>query len=371
MNIHPICAAFDLIGKVEYEALRQDIEANGLVNPTIWIYEGMILDGRHRFRICDELGITEQCELKEFKGDDLKAISLVKSLNDFRRHSTPSQRALTGASLSNIARGDVNTQRSLDRVTGLVIPGELNPNPLVSVKEAAKLAGSSVASVTKAKFVIAEGVPELLALVKEGEITLNAAELIAKQDDDAQREMIKEKGWKKVHVAQFTGDNEWYTPKGLIELARAVMGSISVDPASSAAANKIVKAKKFYTHKTDGLDLSNKWHGNVWLNPPYARSLLSKFCDRLLLEVKEGNVEQACILVNNFTETGSGQDLLDACSSAFFIRGRVKYWKDDTDDKNSPLQGQMICYFGPNTDHFKATIKKTQGIGGVVMKPDA
>ncbi len=43
--------------------------------------------------------------------------------------------------------------------------------------------------------------------------------------------------------AQNKGVIEWYTPKEYVELCRQAMGSIDLDPASCAKANRIVKAE--------------------------------------------------------------------------------------------------------------------------------
>jgi len=79
------------------------------------------------------------------------------------------------------------------------------------------------------------------------------------------------------------------------------MGVIDLDPASCSAANVVVKARKFYNIADDGL--SKSWGGCVWLNPPYAADLVVKFAEKLAENVISGNVTQACVLVNNATET--------------------------------------------------------------------
>ena len=63
------------------------------------------------------------------------------------------------------------------------------------------------------------------------------------------------------HVSHNSGNNEWYTPGPIIEAARKVMGNIDIDPASSAAANETVMAKKYYTEETNGLE--QEWKSNV------------------------------------------------------------------------------------------------------------
>jgi hypothetical protein len=53
-------------------------------------------------------------------------------------------------------------------------------------------------------------------------------------------------GDKNVRGTQGTGENEWFTPEKYIELARSVLGEIDLDPASCEAAQKTVRAKKWF-----------------------------------------------------------------------------------------------------------------------------
>lgn len=90
------------------------------------------------------------------------------------------------------------------------------------------------------------------------------------------------------HVGQNSGENEWYTPAPIIEAARAVLGDIDLDPASTEAANSTVKAAQFFSAEDNGLDQA--WHGRVWMNPPYSQPLVQQFADKLVTSVKAGDV---------------------------------------------------------------------------------
>jgi ParB family chromosome partitioning protein len=61
-------------------------------------------------------------------------------------------------------------------------------------------------------------------------------------------------------------NDSWATPAEIIERARAVLGSIDLDPASCDWANGRVRAAKYYTEYDNGLE--QPWFGRVFLNPP-------------------------------------------------------------------------------------------------------
>jgi len=146
------------------------------------------------------------------------------------------------------------------------------------------------------------------------------------------------------HVGHNSGQNEWYTPSNIIESARSVMGSIDLDPASCEVANETVKAKRFHSIQNSGL--SSPWHGNVWLNPPYSQPHIAQFMAKLAKELNSGKVKQACVLVNNATDTEWFHTLASCSSAICFTKGRVRFIDENGKPSGAPLQGQAIAYCG-------------------------
>lgn len=155
------------------------------------------------------------------------------------------------------------------------------------------------------------------------------------------------------HVGYATGESEWYTPAEYIEAARAVMGGVDLDPATVVVANDVVGAARIYTLAEDGL--TKPWEGRVWMNPPYAQPAVMEFCEKLARHYSEGDVTEACVMVNNATETRWFHVLIPIASAICFPLGRIKFWHPDRE--SAPLQGQAIIYIGANGDRFREAFK--------------
>jgi len=85
---HPAADAFPLMDATRLDELKADIAANGQREP-ITLCDGMILDGRNRYRACIDLGIEP--ETREYNGDPW---AFAWSLNGARRDLEATVRAL-------------------------------------------------------------------------------------------------------------------------------------------------------------------------------------------------------------------------------------------------------------------------------------
>lgn len=137
------------------------------------------------------------------------------------------------------------------------------------------------------------------------------------------------------HVDGYDSD-EWYTPDEYIDAAREVMGSIDLDPASNPRAQKVVKAKRWWSKADDGL--ARPWAGRIWLNPPYSQPLVQQFVDHLLAQWCAGSIKAAIVLLNASTDTIWWHSLAAECSVVCFTRGRIAFVGAD----GKPAQGNRV-----------------------------
>lgn len=154
----------------------------------------------------------------------------------------------------------------------------------------------------------------------------------------------------KAHVANNSGNEEWYTPVTITLAAWQVMGGVDLDPASNATANRLVGATTYYTKEDDGL--STPWIADrLWLNPPYG-PVIQRFVNKLLDELRQGHVRQAILLTNNASETVWHQRAAATAAAMCSPSGRIKFVGTGS-KKKAGLQGQTFFYFGPNVERFR------------------
>lgn len=171
---HPLADLLPVMPDDSFRELVEDIRANGQLQP-ITLYEGKILDGRHRDRACRELGIAPITE--DYTGDN--PAGYVLSLNVQRRHLTTSQRAMIATrflpALKEEARGRQGARVDLTSASfDAEVSSDSTDRPQRSADHAANLVGVSAASVERAARV-AEASPAMAERVLAGEMTVTAA----------------------------------------------------------------------------------------------------------------------------------------------------------------------------------------------------
>ena len=167
----------------EFSALVEDIRANGQRQP-IYIHDGKIVDGRNRYRACQQLGIEPDTRAWDGVGS---LVAFVVSLNLQRRHLTSSQKAVVAMDVlpmleaeakeryvSGVGRPSV-TEKSTQLIGGISEePRERHANE--AVQQAAQMVGTNRRYVSDAKRLRDEA-PELLERVRSGELTIPQAKM--------------------------------------------------------------------------------------------------------------------------------------------------------------------------------------------------
>lgn len=175
-DIHELCSLFPIMPQDQFDALADDMRANGQRDP-ITLYEGKILDGRHRYKACINLGLEPM--ITHFEGDD--PLGFVISHNLTRRHLDESQRAMIGGRLATLKVGG-KAQKD-ER-------GSIAPLSGLTNEEAAKRMSVHKESVKRARKVLEKGTPELVEAVESSQIAVSVAAKIAQMEPEKQAQII-------------------------------------------------------------------------------------------------------------------------------------------------------------------------------------
>lgn len=183
MKHHEICDLVPGMSERQYEVLREDIKERGLINDIV-LYEGAILDGKHRHRACIELGIEPR--FKNYEGTD--PTGFVFSINIAHRHLEKGQLAMAGAKLKGyFAQKAKERQGARNDIVESFPQGTAGK----ARDQAAEKVGVSGRSIDTAENIIKKGVPMLVEMVERGAISLNQGSDIANLPKKRQQEVVE------------------------------------------------------------------------------------------------------------------------------------------------------------------------------------
>jgi ParB-like chromosome segregation protein Spo0J len=166
----------------ESESLKQSIKANGLYVPIIVNQDGIILDGHHRFKACQELGIEPKTIVREFS-DKLEEQLFVIDCNLIRRQLNNFQRTVLALESKPILEAIIKGNESLGG------KGDRNLTPLGRVNDRiGERAGVSRDTVSKVEKILEN--KRVLNKIKEdlrlGKLSINEAYEMVEQDQKGQ-----------------------------------------------------------------------------------------------------------------------------------------------------------------------------------------
>lgn len=171
IKIHEAASLFPQMSDAAFLELKNDIAHYGQQVPII-IQNGYLLDGRHRYRACRELGIEPN--IQEIPASNDPVHQLVASLNLHRRHLADGQRAVIAARLANL---DVGANQHTAQA--------------VSQAQAASDLKVSIDSLQRAKSVLLSGSPGLIKMVEAGSIGVSSAACLATLPETTQIQILQ------------------------------------------------------------------------------------------------------------------------------------------------------------------------------------
>lgn len=186
-------------------------------------------------------------------------------------------------------------------------------------------------------------------------------------------------------INQTSGEVDYYTDPKIISAVHEVMGSIELDPASSATANEKVGAMRFYTPEDEGI--FKPWGcRTLWLNWPFGKpeKACEPYCNRQQKNSRHkhhaydyhGNAAWSRKLASEIQNIGQGCVITYACTSEkwfihlslhwqCFLAPRTNYYLPNGEMKKGVTKGSVVTYFGKNQNRFFEVFRSM----GIVRPP--
>lgn len=216
MEFHDVANLFPAMDASEYEALKADIAARGLLEP-VWVHEGKVIDGRHRYKACVELGIEPRTQTWNGHGS---LVEFVVSLNMRRRHLTASQKAVVALEIEAALAVEAKERQRLnaerlnaerwdsERSSFSNLRKTTSDEPIHAARQAAQIVGVANGYISDAKRLQRDN-PALLDKVRSGELSLQ----------EAKSEVKKQKHTERIEaVKQDIAQQKYNPPQGLYDV---------------------------------------------------------------------------------------------------------------------------------------------------------
>jgi hypothetical protein len=178
-------------------------------------------------------------------------------------------------------------------------------------------------------------------------------------------------------LAPIPQDNSRRTPREIVELSREVLGTIDLDPASDAEANRTIRAERFYSEADDGL--LRPWRGRVFLNPPGGR--MSEAQKKAYCVPQKGPVSRTALwwarLDYEFSAPKTVTSAIFVCFNLEVFRTgqkfaqkapfqypfcipacRLAFPSSCGEEANAPPGASAIVYLGTEIDLFRSVFSK-------------
>lgn len=242
MNItvnEELLAYIDPLTPQENEALERSLLAEGCRDALV-LWGEVLVDGHNRHRICTQHGIPfNTVQNTRFTSiDDVHLWMIEQHLG--RRSVSDFQRGVLA-----LRRKDILTARmqpapaEASGSEALAVPGK--PEPVPTMGAIAKSARISNATIHQIEKIQKSAVPELVAAVKSGTLSINAAATVASLPVEAQVAAVA--GGKKelrqaarqVRESQAVARTEPETPEGVIARLRQTLTELSAENAALKA----------------------------------------------------------------------------------------------------------------------------------------
>lgn len=167
----------------EFEQLKQNIILEGC-RDSIVTWNGVIIDGHNRFKICTENNISFNTIEKEFKTESDVIEWII--LNQFgRRNLSNYQRSVLALRLEDLFREKAKEKQ---RASGGAVVQKSAEPPIETRQELAKVANVSHDTIAKVKAIEAKAPEEVKVKLRTGEVSINQAYTDIKREEKKQEQ---------------------------------------------------------------------------------------------------------------------------------------------------------------------------------------